>query len=493
MAESSEFTRCLLELPKVSVNDVRRIVPLTGALRSLQVPDPLHLALWKSSSRGQAKLPPLLVPPGVKMFSPGSAVFLCLALAVTNGLPVYAAIDLDSLPDRCEGIEFDAIAPDEKGTVFFFKGSHLWNGFHGPAHPANETFKELDNHDAGHVDAAFRMHTENPQDHDHMYLFLDDKVFSYFNHTLEDGYPKTIQEDFPEVPSHLDAAVECPKGECNEDSVLFFKGHDVYVFDIATKTVKMKTWSHLPVCTSALRWLEHHYCFNNHSFTKFHPMSGSVTNGYPKDARNYFMSCPNFGHGAGSKVPKCSEIKIDAITTDDTGKTYVFIGHKYMRLDSHRDGLHAFSITKKWKEMTNGVDAAFSYTNNIYFIKGDQVYIYKPGAQYTLVKGYPKTLKEELNIEGHVDAAFVCNNEDIVHVIQGRKLIDVNLVSTPRAVLSERPMPLSGIDGAMCGANGIHLFKGTVYYHYESVMVMAMSKIMPIPHPVTSAILGCED
>lgn len=26
MAESSEFTRCLLELPKISVNDLRRIV-----------------------------------------------------------------------------------------------------------------------------------------------------------------------------------------------------------------------------------------------------------------------------------------------------------------------------------------------------------------------------------------------------------------------------------------------------------------------------------
>lgn len=32
------------------------------------------------------------------------------------------------------------------------------------------------------------------------------------------------------------------------------------------------------------------------------------------------------GHGAGHKVPKCSETKLDAITTDDAGKTYLFSG-----------------------------------------------------------------------------------------------------------------------------------------------------------------------
>lgn len=49
-------------------------------------------------------------------------------------------------------------------------------------------------------------------------------MFRYYNHSLEDGYPKEIQEEFPGVPTHLDAAMECPSGECTTDSVLFFKG-----------------------------------------------------------------------------------------------------------------------------------------------------------------------------------------------------------------------------------------------------------------------------
>lgn len=72
-------------------------------------------------------------------------------------------------------------------------------------------------------------------------------------------------------------------------------GQDVHMYDLSTKAVKTKTWSHLPVCTSALRWLEHYYCFHGNNFTRFNPISGEVNGTYPKDARNYFMNCPNFG------------------------------------------------------------------------------------------------------------------------------------------------------------------------------------------------------
>lgn len=37
-----------------------------------------------------------------------------------------------------------------------------------------------------------------------------------------------------------------------------------------------------------------------------------------------------------------------------------------------------------------------------------------------MIEGYPKTLREELGVDGHVDAAFLCPNEHIVHIIQGK-------------------------------------------------------------------------
>ncbi|KAF5905455.1 hemopexin, partial [Clarias magur] len=324
----------------------------------------------------------------------------------------------NAMYDRCEGIEFDAIAPDENGTMLFFKGDHLWKGLSGPAELANGTFQELDeNHHLGHVEAAFRMHNKDKEEskhHDHVFFFVDDKVFSYYNHTLEKGFPQEIQQVFPGVPSDLDAAVECPEGECRTDSVLFFKGHEVSMFDIKTKTVKNKVWDHLPVCTSAFRWLEHYYCFHGHNFTRFHPVTGKVEGNYPKETRRYFMRCPNFGHGDDHRWPPS---KLDAITTDSTGKSYAFMGGMYVRLDTHRDGMHSFPIVRLWKEVSGHVDAVFSYDDKIYIIQGDQIYIYKSAVHYTLFKGYPKPLEEELGIKGPVDAAFVCN-EHVVSVIQ---------------------------------------------------------------------------
>lgn len=69
----------------------------------------------------------------------------------------------------------------------------------------------------------------------------------------------------------------------------------------------------------------------------------------------------------------------------------------------------------------------------------------------------------------------------------------VDLTATPRAETQVVPMPLSDIDAARCSAEGIHLFKGSQYYNYESPMMLALSKIAPVPQNITKAMIGCEE
>ncbi|XP_066563069.1 hemopexin [Amia ocellicauda] len=406
---------------------------------------------------------------------------------------------------RCQGIEFDAIAPDEKGTIYFFKGTHAWKGFEGPEHNVTEFFHELDDHHAlDHIDAAFRLHRDpdtadhkhhDDHDHDHIFLFLGDKVYSYYNHALEAGFPKAIHDVFKGIPDHLDAAVECPKGECQGDSVLFFKDSHVYHFDLKTQIVKTRDWSHLTNCTSALRWLGRYYCFHGHQFTKFHPVTGEVTGDYPKDTRNYFMQCPGFGHGTNSSerdhLQRCSKTPFDALTVDDHGKSYIFRGAYFLRLDTKRDGWHAWPIDSQWKEVHSDVDAVFSWDHKLYIIKRDQVYIYKSDQHYVLVEGYPKSVEEELHVKGHVDAAFVCPGTHVVHIIQGSKMIDVDLTASPRAASKEWPLPYKHIDAAKCGPEGVRILVGAEYFDYGSPMLLATGRIKPIPHSIAD-MLGCH-
>lgn len=47
------------------------------------------------------------------------------------------------------------------------------------------------------------------------------------------------------------------------------------------------------------------------------------------------------------------------------------------------------------------------------------MFLYKVGEPHTHLDGYPKPVKEELGIEGPIDAAFVCEDHHIAHLIKG--------------------------------------------------------------------------
>ncbi|XP_072239725.1 uncharacterized protein [Leuresthes tenuis] len=167
-------------------------------------------------------------------------------------------------------------------------------------------------------------------------------------------------------------------------------------------------------------------------------------------------------------------------------------GPIYLRLDAST-GPRPLPRTRPHIELGDEVDAAYFYSDKVHLIRGDQVYAFQPDAPYALIEGYPKTVKEELGFEGQVDAAFICPNQSTLYAVRGPRMFAVDLTAATRAVTEPLPFPVGDIDACLCDRDGIKIFKGSHYYQYESVMILTMGKIAPVPQKITSAILGCED
>ncbi|XP_010704584.2 hemopexin [Meleagris gallopavo] len=158
--------------------------------------------------------------------------------------------------------------------------------------PLAESWPELE----GPVDAALRIHRrDHPEEHQSLYLFQGEKVWSYAGGQLRPNFPRRIGDEFPGVPGDLDAAVECHPEECGGETVLFFKGDKVFSFDLELRMTKERPWSKLGQCDAALRWLERYYCLQGTQFHQFKPHTGEVLPGYPRDLRDYFIPCPGRG------------------------------------------------------------------------------------------------------------------------------------------------------------------------------------------------------
>ncbi|XP_060945109.1 hemopexin [Limanda limanda] len=392
--------------------------------------------------------------------------------------------------DRCQGLEMDAVVVNEDGIPLFFKGDHLFKGFDGKSELSNESFAEMDDHHhLDHIDAAFYMPCKEHPNHTHMYFFLDHKVFIYHHHKLAVGYPKDISEVFPGIPNHLDAAVECPKPECDEDSVIFFKGHDIYYYNVQTKAVEEKEFKGMPNCTSALRYMGHHYCFHGHNFSKFDPKTGDMPRKYPKEARGYFMRCSNFSENSDHNERElCSHVHLDAITSTQSGNLYAFRGQYLIQYES-KPKLYAHHINFGYEELQSDVDAVFSFNEDLYMIKDDKLYVSQDDEG---MRGYPKSLKEELGVEGPIDAAFVCEDNHIAHFIKGDHIYDVEL-NGPRVAENKQTIALfKKIDAAMCDSSGVKVFVGSHFYHFNSTMELVAARALPEQHRVSTDLFSCD-
>uniref|UniRef100_UPI00398F2155 hemopexin-like n=1 Tax=Pristiophorus japonicus TaxID=55135 RepID=UPI00398F2155 len=409
----------------------------------------------------------------------------------------HAHPSIAGYPNRCDDLGFDAITLDEQGVTHFFRDEFLWSGFHSPADLINKTWPHLPDH----LDAALRIHHKNsPDHHDRMFFFKGNQVWQYRGNISEGQF--LIHDKFPGIPDNLGAAVQCPKGDCAEDSVIFFKGDTVYQLDLSTNAVKEKKWPELHHCTASNRWLEKYYCFQGTNFTRFNPITGHVPDGYPKDARNYFMRCEGrgeqFEHAHKNKsvdvsiYNRCSNRSFDEFNEDELGRMYAFRDGWYFRIDSNRDGWHPWRTNSSWPSLHGKIDAVFSWNSKMYFIQGPKLFIYKTEARYSLIQGYPKPVAEELGIPGtSVKATFICPQSSLLYVIMGNHLQSVNLEQTPKVLGNGFRIAHFHVDGAMCTTKGVYLFVGTKFYKYDSPDQLAAWESSPEPQSISKHFMSC--
>ncbi|XP_060159570.1 hemopexin [Globicephala melas] len=428
---------------------------------------------------------------------------LSLANAPRHGAERGNATKLDpDVIERCsDGWGFDATTLDENGTMLFFKGEFVWKGQDWTRQLISERWKDV----PGPVDAAFR------HGHDRVFLIKGDRVWVYPHDKKE--YPKLLQEEFPGIPSPVDAAVECHNEECRNEGVLFFQGNRTWFWDFNTKTKKeRRSWQAVGNCSSAMRWLSRYYCFRGNQFLRFNPVTGMVFPKYPLDVRDYFMPCPGRGHAHGNATrhgdKRCSpDLVLSALLSDKHGATYAFSGSHYWRLDTSQDGRHSWPIEHLWPHGPSTVDTAFSWDDKLYLIQGTQVYIFLTKGGYILVDGYPKRLEEEfgsphgINLDT-VDAAFTCPGSSRLHIMAGRRLWWLDLKLGAQATWTELPWPHEKVDTALCtekslgpsscSANGLGLYlvQGPNLYCYGDVEKLNVAKALPQPQKVNS-LLGC--
>ncbi|XP_006870370.1 PREDICTED: hemopexin [Chrysochloris asiatica] len=444
---------------------------------------------------------------------------LCWSLALASPLPATSApaneaeggngtkLDPDVLERCSDGWHFDAVTLDDNGTMLVFKGEFVWKGFKWAREPISEHWKTL----TGPVDAAFR------RGHDTVYLIKGDKVWVYPAEKEEKGYPKLLQDEFPGIPSPLDAAVECHRGECQEEGVLFFQGNRKWFWDFATGTKKERSWTDVGNCSSALRWIGRYYCFQGNQFLRFNPVTGEVPPRYPLDARDYFMSCPGRGHGArhrngtnyGNIPQRCSpNLVLSALLSDTHGATYAFSGSHYWRLDTSKDGWHSWPIAHQWPQGPSTVDSAFTWEDKLYLIQGSQVYVFLTKGGYTLVSGYPKQLAKEVGSPhgmslDTVDATFTCPGSSRLYIMAARRLWWLDLKLGAQAPWTEVLWPHEKVDTALCvekslglnscSASGpsLYLISGPNVYCYGDVDKLSAAKVLPQPQRVAD-LLGCN-
>ncbi|XP_022104848.1 matrix metalloproteinase-16-like [Acanthaster planci] len=119
------------------------------------------------------------------------------------------------------------------------------------------------------------------------------------------------------------------------------------------------------------------YVFEGSQVWKFASGTSQIATGFPKPIATALPGLPDNIDAAFYYPP--------------SGKTYIFKGSQYWRIDNEElDNGYPRDITPNWRGLPNDIDAAFIWSGNsrVYFIKGDRYYRFYGGVE----GGYPRPL-----------------------------------------------------------------------------------------------------
>lgn len=113
----------------------------------------------------------------------------------------------------------------------------------------------------------------------------------------------------------------------------------------------------------------------------------------------------------------------------DVDAVFTYEDHLYMIKVDWRTSTILFSILPLFSVIT--VTSVILLPTKVIFyyfliLQDDKLFVYQSGDDHTLLEGYPKSVKEELGVDGHIDAAFVCEDNHIVHIIKGEPITAVD-------------------------------------------------------------------
>lgn len=202
---------------------------------------------------------------------------------------------------------------------------------------------------------------------------------------------------------------------------------------------------------------------------------------------------PRGTRGPPVNVPAiCRNPSVDAIVMNADGRTYIFKGTEYYRLNDYGiDDGYPRTIADDWGGLQGPVDSALHWDNGYTFIfKGDFYWKF-----YNLNLIYVRRISEGFKgVPENVDASFVWGGNGKTYFIKG----DQYWRYTENSIDRGYPRPLSvwsglpsRIDAAIKWRNGrTYFFSGSEYYRYNDV---EFNIDKSYPRRIGNWWLGCPD